>query len=114
MICATRIINENFIGGIAGVSAEIDGVPVPDMASHLVRIDNNTLPFPVDAGPIGPDGYGGILDAFQGGYWLMLEPLTPGSHRISMDATVPKLDGFTGERLGGTDTLKAKLRLDAK
>ena len=114
VICATRIINENFIGGITGVSVEIDDVPVPNIASHLVRIDSNTSPFQVDAGPIGSDGYGGILDALQGGYWVMLEPLAPGSHRISMDATVPKLDGFTGEPLGGTDALRAKLRLEAK
>ena len=105
---------ENFIGGIAEVYVEIDGVQVSNIASHLVRIDSNTSAFSVDAGPIDSDGYGGILEAFQGGYWVMLEPLAPGPHRITMKATVPTLDGFTGERLGGTDALRARLRLDAK
>jgi hypothetical protein len=44
------------------------GVPVADLTSHLVTVDTTTpFVFQVDAGPIGSDGYGGILDAVQGG-----------------------------------------------
>ena len=79
----------------------------------LVPAARASAPFQVDAGPIGPDGYGGILDALQGGYWVMLRPLSPGPHRISFGATAPLVDGNTGEPVGGTLDLTAKLRLEA-
>lgn len=110
--CARRIVNRNFIADISRVSVEIDGDRVRNMPAHLVRVSaNNPLVFKVDAGPIQPDGYGGILDAVQGGYWVMLEPLSPGRHHISMFSTVPDLDPFTGEPLGGSVDLEAELLL---
>jgi hypothetical protein len=88
-------------------------VPVSDMSAQLVLVTDDTGPFQVDAGPVGPDGYGGILDALQGGYWVMLRPLSPGPHRISFGATAPLVDGNAGEPVGGTLDLTAKLRLEA-
>ena len=67
----------------------------------------------VDAGPIGPDGYGGILPAVQGGYWLMLAPLPSGRHRVSWTATAQNIDGSTGEVLSGYTHLDARLRLQS-
>ena len=113
LACARRIVNRNFINGITSVSVTVDGERVRNMQEHLVRVDNTNPPFTVDAGPIGPDGYGGILPAVQGGYWLMLAPLPPGKHRVSMSATVPNLDGATGELLAGNTYLDAKLRLQS-
>jgi hypothetical protein len=109
--CARKIINENFIGGgIRDVWVKIDGKPVKDIASHLVRVDrHNPQVFLVDAGPIQDDGYGGILPALQGGYWVMLEPLSPGQHSVAFNAVAPEIDGFTGEPTGGTVRLFANL-----
>ena len=114
LACARRIVNHNFIDGITAVSVTVDGERVENMQTHLVRVDDGNPPFTVDAGPIGPDGYGGILPAVQGGYWLMLAPLRSGTHRVSMSATVPNLDGATGELLGGSTQLDARLRLKAR
>jgi len=111
--CATEIINDHVFSGATDAYLIVDGVPVADMSAHLVLVTGDTVPFQVDAGPIGPDGYGGILDALQGGYWVMLRPLSPGPHHISFGATVPLIDGNTGEPIGGTLDLKAKLRLEA-
>lgn len=110
--CARRIINDNFINGIRDVFVWIDGKPVRNLASHVVKVDrNNPQVFLVDAGPIDQDGYGGILPAFQGGYWLMLEPLPPGPHDVVFGATIPELDPFTGEPTGGTVKLRSELTL---
>ena len=110
--CARRIVNHNFIKDIRDVFVWIDGKPVGNLASHLVKVDRtNPQVFLVDAGPIGEDGYGGILPALQGGYWLMLEPLPPGPHYVVFGATIPELDPFTGEPTGGTVKLKSQLTL---
>jgi hypothetical protein len=110
--CAKRIINDNFIKSIDDVFVWIDGKPVGNLASHIVRVDRyNPQVFLVDAGPIGEDGYGGILPALQGGYWLMLEPLPPGPHRVVSGATVPALDPITGAPTGDTLQLFTDLTL---
>lgn len=115
VVCAREIVNRNFIDGIRYVSVQIDGEPVRNMNAQVVRVgQRNPLIFQVDAGPIQPDGYGGILNAVQGGYWLMLEPLPPGKHRISMFAIVPNLDPVTGEILGGHTALDAILGLQRR
>ncbi len=110
--CARDIINRNFIEGISHVAVTVDGEPVRNLRKHLVRVsESRPIVFKVDAGPIQEDGYGGILDAVQGGYWVMLKPLPPGKHRIAMVATVPNLDPFTGEVLDGAFDLDARLKL---
>lgn len=113
--CAREIINHNFLEGITYLNVKIDGERVRNMAAHLVRVDEtNPVVFKVDAGPIDADGYGGILKAAQGGYWVMLKPLPPGKHRISMFATVPNIDALTGELLNGYTDLDAKLKLQVR
>jgi len=110
--CARQIINDNFIKGIRDVFVWIDGRPVGNLSSHLVKVDRyNPQVFLVDAGPIGEDGYGGILPALQGGYWLMLDSLPPGPHRVVFGATVPELDAITGAPTGGTLQLYSDLTL---
>ncbi len=68
------------------------------MSSLIVPV-NRYLPhvFVVDAGPIMEDGYGGILPALQGGYWAMLEPLSPGVYCVEFGATIQEIDPYTGE-----------------
>ncbi len=95
--------------------ATVDGVPV-DMEKHVVRVSHsNPLIFVVDAGPIDPaSGYGGLLAAEQGGDWLMLAPLSKGTHTIKFGATVPNLDPNTGQPLAGTTDLRTTLTLHVK
>ena len=110
--CARHIINDNFIKSVDDVFVWIDGKQVGNLASHIVRVDRfNPQVFLVDAGPIDADGYGGILPALQGGYWLMLEPLPPGPHRVVSGATVPALDPITGAPTGDTLQLFTDLTL---
>ena len=114
--CATHIINNNFVAHVKDVHASIDGDPVGDMPKHVVRVSpSNPLIFVVDAGPIDPEsGYGGILPAEQGGYWLMLAPLPPGTHKITFSAKLPNLDPITGDVLSGTTDLQTTLILHIK
>ena len=123
-MCAERIINTNFIDEITRPFARIDGVRVSraELASHVVRVDGGAIPFQVDTGipeSGDPTQYDGIVDALQGGYWLMLAPLAPGRHRISFGATVPELDPDTGEPWTNPDTgettidLRTRLRIKA-
>jgi hypothetical protein len=111
--CATRIVNQHFLDGVTGAYAVIDGRRVMNMRDHAVRVNRRfPLIFRVDAGPIDPEsGYGGILPAEQAGYWIMLEPLSVGRHRLSFGATVPNLDPNTGDVLPGTIELDTTLDL---
>ena len=110
--CAREIVNDHFIDHITELSVQIDGEAVGNISEHLVRVDDlHPLVFQVDAGPSQPDGYGGILDAVQGGCWIMLAPLPPGKHRVTLFARVPNLDPVTGELLDGSLDLDAKLNM---
>lgn len=109
--CARQLINENFIKGIKSVFVWLDGKPVGNWASHVVKVDRNPPVFIVDAGPIQDDGYGGPMSALQGGYWLMLDRLPEGKHSVVMRAKVPNLDPFTGEPTGEFVTLETHLTL---
>ncbi len=111
--CATQIVDDNFIRRTTNVFATVDGEAVRNLPAHLIRVQrHNPLIFLVDAGPIDPvTGYGGILPAEQGGYWLMLEPLPPGTHDIRFGATIPNLDPNTGAVLPGSTDLRTTLTL---
>jgi hypothetical protein len=110
--CAREIVNDHFLDRIIEVSVQIDGEPVANISEHLVRVDEgHPLVFQVDAGPIQPDGYGGILDAVQGGCWIMLAPLPRGKHRVTCFARVPNLDPSTGAILDGYFDLNTKLNM---
>lgn len=113
--CAAEIVNHNFLDGITDVNLFVDGERVRGLRSHFVRLDEDRpLVFNVDAGPIQDDGYGGILPAVQAGVWVMLAPLSPGKHHISMQATVPQIDPLTGELLNGYLDLDARLQLQVR
>ena len=111
IVCAREIVNHNYIDGVTNLFALIDGTPVTDFASHLVRVDaGNPLIFQVDTGiPFVPGQYSGVVDAVQGGYWLMLEPLSAGLHQISFGGTAPNINGDTGELQPGTTDFKTEL-----
>jgi len=113
--CAAKIVDSNFVARVKGVSAKVDGVPVEEIQEHVVRVNRrNPLIFLVDAGPIDSSGYGGILPAEQSGYWLMLAPLAPGTHKITFGATIPNLDGNTGDVLPGSTDQRTTLTLHVK
>jgi len=112
--CATRIVDDNFVAQVKNAYATVDGVRVGDMQEHVVRVSHsNPLIFLVNAGQV-VNGYGGILAAEQGGYWLMLAPLSPGTHQLAFGATIPNLDPNTGDVLPGTTAAQTTLTLHIK
>jgi hypothetical protein len=114
--CAAHIVDDNFVAHVKNAYATVEGVKVGDMQEHVVRVSHsNPLIFLVNAGPIDPtSGYGGILPAEQSGYWLMLAPLSPGTHQFAFGATIPNLDPNTGDALPGTTGLQTTLTLHVK
>lgn len=77
---ATNTINP------ANLFATIDGVPVPNLASH--REESGAL-FTLNVVPNNDSGFppGTYTDAYGDGYWLMLEPLSPGQHTLHFGGT---------------------------
>ena len=84
--CA-RQIADGAVFGVTRMSAKIDGVPVRNLFSHYEATSVFSVSVP-DDGLYGP-GQGGTFDAVSSGYWLMLEPLEPGCHRLHFDAVAP-------------------------
>jgi hypothetical protein len=77
---------DQFIGGVTDLHATVDGVPILNLFSHreLSPVFDLTLPennvFDAPARVYGP--------SVSDGYWLMLEPLGPGSHTIRFGGAV--------------------------
>jgi len=112
--CATHIVDDNFVAHVKDAYATVDGARVGDMQEHVVRVSHsNPLIFLVNAGPI-INGYGGILAAEQSGYWLMLAPLSPGTHQLAFGAKIPNLDPNTGDVLLGMTAAQTTLTLHVK
>jgi len=77
---ATNTINP------ANLFATIDGTPVANLASHredsgslftLTMVNNNDFGFPA----------GTYTDAYEDGYWLMVNPLSAGQHTLHFGGT---------------------------
>jgi hypothetical protein len=69
----------------ANLFATIDGIDVPDLASHRERSPINFTYATVEgAGGFPPGTY---TDANADGYWLMLAPLPPGEHTLHFGGT---------------------------
>ena len=88
--CA-REIADGAVMAVSKLSAKIDGQPVKRLFSHYETKQgtfNVTVP---DDGLYGP-GEGGTFKGVTSGYWLMLEPLSPGKHHLFFDAVGPVSD----------------------
>jgi hypothetical protein len=87
---ALRQYNSEFIDPITALYASVDGKRVPHLFSHRETTqDLFSVTFP-DGGLNGE--VGGVFDAVSDGYWLMLAPLAPGRHTISLGGTVPDFE----------------------
>lgn len=80
----------------AGLFAEIDGAPITNLQSHLVRTDFFSM------GPTEPGSLVEAIGAPEGvdlsptkssGYWLMVEGLAPGQHTLEFGGTLS--NGFS-------------------
>jgi hypothetical protein len=85
-----RSADKSFADLIDSLHATIDGVPVPDLFAH--REVSPTFHFvAAPNNPIGdPAGDSGIAEA--DGYWLMLAPMSAGTHVINAGGTVSAFD----------------------
>src|SRR5439155_16118096 len=72
--------------------ATIDGVDVPDLASHRERSPVD-FTFTVAAGNTGAFPAGTYIDANSDGYWLMLQPLDDGEHTLHFGGTTKDFVG---------------------
>jgi hypothetical protein len=84
-----RSADKSFADLIDSLHATIDRMPVPDLFSH--REVSPTFHFDAASNnPIGdPAGDSGIAEA--DGYWLMLPPMSPGTHVINAGGAVSSL-----------------------
>jgi hypothetical protein len=76
-----RALNHSFAEGVTELHTTLDGVNVPDLFAHRHVVDDAySFDFVADnifGVPAGPSG-----QAFSDGYYLILEPLSPGVHTL--------------------------------
>ena len=80
-----------------GLNASLDGVDIPILSTF--RGTSNMYSFAGDpslTAVFDPCITGCQQKAVSDGYWLLLAPLSPGTHTLSFGATIPSL-GFTTE-----------------
>jgi hypothetical protein len=73
--------NDAFVNLIDSLTARVDGERIPNLFSHretTPELFSVTIP---DGGLFGDEG--GTFDAVADGYWIMLKPLSSGTHTIS-------------------------------
>ena len=78
---------KSFIDPTDSLNATLDGVSIPEATLFTYRQDSGLFPIDVAPGSIfdypgGVPGRAIIPFAYQDGFWLMLNPLSPGSHQI--------------------------------
>jgi hypothetical protein len=76
---------------VTGLSAEIDGVPIANLQSYLVRTDFFSMG-PTQSGSliehIGASVGQELTPTKSSGYWLMVEGLAPGQHSLEFGGTL--------------------------
>jgi YD repeat-containing protein len=76
---AQDYVLNSFLPSITELHASLDGVPIPNLFSHV----ETALSFLLTVAPGSFDPPGpGVYEAAAGGIWLMLEPLSPGKHTL--------------------------------
>jgi hypothetical protein len=92
--CAATFINPDF----DVLSASIDGVPVMDLTSFRAQSPAFDFRMPAHQNVLGADGVNSGRSVGDG-YWLLLEPLSPGEHVIQFSGTfgAGPAEGFSQE-----------------
>jgi hypothetical protein len=107
-----------FQNGVRGLFAEIDGVPIKNLQSYLVRTDFFSMG-PTQLGslaeqigePLGVD----LSPTKSSGYWLMVEGLAPGQHTLEFGGSLNTgfstmtIDQITVDPLGTLEVSSAAL-----
>ena len=89
--CA-KALADSFVHGTTSMRVRIDGEPVRKLFSHYAATPDFSLAccVPVAGWWAGGDPtFAGPWYIFASGYWLMLEPLSPGKHVLSIMVTAP-------------------------
>jgi hypothetical protein len=73
-------------GGI--VSASIDGVNIPNIQAFRVQSPSINVDYP-KAESIFPVAQGGPATSYADGWYVMLKPLSPGSHTVHFSGSTP-------------------------
>ena len=89
---AQQAIDESFTDTTA-LRATLNGVPIPNLFSYAQRSPLFSVVIPPDG--LGPPG--SFSEALAGGYWLMLEPLPVGQHRLTFGGDIGGANPFTSD-----------------
>ena len=88
---ARATVNDQ-INNVSSLFAEIDGMPVIDLRAYRAQSPPGGFVFTNLEGSLfwDPDGFpaGDYPNSAADGYWLLLEPLSPGSHTISFGGVI--------------------------
>lgn len=118
--CA-RALTNRFVAATKSLSVRIDGDPVPQLFRHdAVTPEFFTARVPVDGWWAAGDAeFSGLWYGVSSGYWLMLAPLSPGRHVLSIAVEAPYSsvcadgsDSCDVPEPGATEVSKTKLILD--
>jgi len=74
-------------GGI--VSASVDGVNIPNIQSFRVQSPSINVVYPSAKESVFPVAEGGPAISYADGWYVMLKPLSPGSHTIHFSGSTP-------------------------
>jgi len=88
--CAIALA-DSFVHGTTAMTVRIDGERVRNLFSHYAATPDFLLAqVPLDGWWAGGDPvYAGLWYGVSSGYWLMLEPLSPGRHVLSVEVNAP-------------------------
>ncbi len=85
----------------SSLKLEVDGEEVPTPALARLRVDATLFSFIEVAPPNfftctgGPPEWGPILDSCHGGYYVLLPPLSKGSHKLRFQGSVASIPPFS-------------------
>ena len=88
--CAHALV-DSWVHATTSMKVGIDGEPIRNLFSHYEATpDFSAVSVPVAGWWAGGDpALAGLWHVFASGYWLMLEPLSPGRHVVSITVTAP-------------------------
>jgi hypothetical protein len=88
--CARRL-DDRFVSATTSMKVRIDGKPVRNLFSHYAATPDFFLATAPVAGwwAGGDPVFAGQWYGLSSGYWLMLKPLRPGKHELSIEVTAP-------------------------
>lgn len=79
---------------VSGLSAEFDGVAIPNLGRFKSKVDQYTYTLPMEPNVYTCEGATGVTGevnpSYEAGYWVMLAPPSAGAHKLHFAASSPK------------------------